>query len=104
MTAPRAGTYYISAFARCENNACDCTVRVGGTRVAGFGTDRVERWEDQVGQFNNAYWSSHGVALFRRLTAGQAVNIFMESGASNDCLRDTSYFYGQLNMFLYLPE
>ncbi len=62
VTIPRSGYYYVSAFARCEMQACDCTVRVAGTRVAAFGTDRVERFENSVGQSGGtigSYWCVH---------------------------------------------
>ena len=59
ITIPINGYYYVSAFARCERQACDCTVRASGTRVAAFGMDRVERWENRVNQSGGpigAYW------------------------------------------------
>ena len=40
--------------------------------------------------------SSHGVAFFRRFTTGQTIQLYFESGQTNDCFYDTSYFYGQV--------
>ncbi len=83
------------------------TLRVAGAIAGAFGTDRVERWEDRVGQSGGpigAYWSTHGVSLMRYMTAGQQVYLQMESGSTNDCLYDTSFFYGQLNAMLYVTD
>ena len=90
-------------------HAIVCTVhtRQSGTIIAGFGTDLVERWENSVGQSGGpigAYWSSHGVETMVRMTSGQTITMRMESGATNDCLYETSFFYGHLNVLLYFAD
>ena len=36
------------------------------------------------------------MAFFRRFTTGQTIQLYFESGQTNDCFYDTSYFYGQV--------
>ena len=46
--------------------------------------------------------SSHGVMVMAFLNSGTQVYMNMESGRSDDCLYETTFFYGHLNAFLYL--
>lgn len=78
--------------------------RVDGTRVAAYGTDLNERWEGGSSPGDGIYWSSHCVHVACRLTANQEVTTFMESGRGDDCLVETSFFYGQFNAFLYFAD
>ncbi len=48
--------------------------------------------------------SNHCVAFARRLNQGDQVNSYMESGSGDDCLYETTFFYGQFNVFMYFSE
>lgn len=108
FTAPRNGVYHISGYGRCEKQACDVTIKVNGsTNIAAFGTDLVKIAEDQanmVGGSTGYGWMSTGVSTIQRLTTGQTVAMYMESGQSTDCLYDTSFFYGHLNVFMIFSD
>ncbi len=101
--APVDGVYYLSGYARCETSACDITLRLnGGTQVCGWGTDMVERINNNNDFSGN--WYSTGCATVERLTLNQQISMWYESGESNDCMQDTTFHYTHLNVLLYMAD
>lgn len=103
FTAPVNGFYNVSVSARIETQAGDITLRHRGLIVAAFGTDLVERRENQEGYTSgntSGIWSSHGVSKNIYMNRGEQLVLFYESGRSDDCSIETSFHYGQFNVNL----
>lgn len=103
FTAPVDGFYNVSVSARIETQSGDITLRHNNVIVAAFGTDLVERLEDQYGFSlgnTSGIWASHGVSKNIYMNSGDILTLIYESGRSDDCSIETKFHYGQFNVNL----
>lgn len=98
FTAPITGFYHINASVRAETGAVDVTLRRNGTRIAALGTDLIARLGD-TGNYAGT-WSSHSVSKNVFLNQGDAIDLYIESGQSNECIAETNFKYNQFNVHL----
>lgn len=99
FTAPLTGFYHVSFSMRVETGSGDVTLRKNGaTRLAGLGTDLIER----LGDFSNldAFWSTHSTSKNVYLQTGDTLSLWHESGQFSDCTSDTNFKYNQFNVHL----
>lgn len=100
---PYNGVYQVCMSARAETGAVDVSLRIGGsTRIAAVGTDLIQRLGDNSNFAGT--WSSHSICRNVRLTAGQQLTMWMESGSSNDCTSETNFVYNTLDVNLLFAD
>lgn len=100
LTLPHRGVWALGHSCRCDQQACDMYMEINGTPVSAAGTDLVERTENRVG----AGWASKSVSTVEFVEANAQVQIRFDSGQSDDCLLETSFWYCHLWAWLIMND